>query len=140
MAEPLIAPREKRRSIIDLTSLVDVVFILLVFFMVASKFAKPALNVELPEAAGKRAQTRGSIVLAIRGDKSASLAAVKYYIGKKRKSGRELPAALKAAVQAGDAKAIVIRADRLVPFQAFVTALNAAQNSGAVSVEIEHKP
>ena len=35
---------------IDLTSLIDVVFMLLIFFVVASNFIKPALEVMLPES------------------------------------------------------------------------------------------
>lgn len=45
----LITYRKRRnRGEIDLTSLVDVVFLLLIFFLVTSQFAQPTATLELP--------------------------------------------------------------------------------------------
>ena len=42
---------------VDLTALIDVIFMLLIFFVVASTFIKPAMEVQLPET--KSAQSSG---------------------------------------------------------------------------------
>ena len=44
--------KEKKRSvIINLTSLIDVLFLMLIFFMVTTTFlSQPAINLELPTA------------------------------------------------------------------------------------------
>ncbi len=45
----LIQPRRSRRAgEIDLTPLVDVIFLLLIFFLVTSQFAQPTASLELP--------------------------------------------------------------------------------------------
>jgi len=41
---------EKERYLLDLTPLVDVLFILLIFFLVGATFAKPYIELSLPEA------------------------------------------------------------------------------------------
>lgn len=43
---------------VDLTALIDVIFMLLIFFVVASTFIKPAMEVTLPET--KTAETTGA--------------------------------------------------------------------------------
>jgi biopolymer transport protein ExbD len=41
----------RRRTEINITSLIDVIFMLVIFFMIGSTFEKPALAVSLPTAA-----------------------------------------------------------------------------------------
>lgn len=43
---------------IDLTPLIDVVFMLLLFFILATTFMKPAISVSLPKASTAQSQTR----------------------------------------------------------------------------------
>lgn len=51
-----LRPAKKRRPVINLTSLIDVLFLLLIFFMVTTTFiSQPAIQLELPEA--EHAQT-----------------------------------------------------------------------------------
>jgi len=48
---------KKRKLIINLTSLIDVLFLLLIFFMVSSTFVKKnALKISLPEVSGESTQ------------------------------------------------------------------------------------
>jgi biopolymer transport protein ExbD len=44
----LIEYRPRRRTFIDLTPLVDVVFLLLIFFLVTSQFTEPTAAIDLP--------------------------------------------------------------------------------------------
>ena len=49
--------RSRRRAYISLTPLIDVVFILLIFFMVSTTFTKETqLEIDLPEAKGEKAE------------------------------------------------------------------------------------
>ena len=55
MADLIPYRRRRSSSHIDLTSLVDVVFLLLIFFLVTSQFAQPTASLELPTGgAGKK--------------------------------------------------------------------------------------
>ena len=48
MADLITYRKRRHRGEIDLTSLVDVVFLLLIFFLVTSQFAQPTATLELP--------------------------------------------------------------------------------------------
>ena len=45
---------------LDLTALIDVIFMLLIFFVVASTFIKPAMEVQLPETKSAKSTGQGS--------------------------------------------------------------------------------
>ncbi|RVU33647.1 biopolymer transporter ExbD [Hwanghaeella grinnelliae] len=66
----LANPQPKRRSLISLTPLIDVVFILLVFFMLASNFLDwRSINLNAPaESTGRGSSIEGSILVEIRAD------------------------------------------------------------------------
>lgn len=59
----------QRRALISLTPLIDVVFILLVFFMLASSFLDwRAIDLTAPGRAGARAAMEGALLIEIRPD------------------------------------------------------------------------
>ena len=54
---------------IDLTPMLDIVFIMLIFFIVASSFIKESgINVERPSAASAAEQPKGNILIAVSAD------------------------------------------------------------------------
>lgn len=67
---PRLAPsRIRRRALISLTPLIDVVFILLVFFMLASSFLDwRAIDLKAPAKAAGGAATEGALLIEIRED------------------------------------------------------------------------
>lgn len=65
----LSARTDRRRALISLTPLIDVVFILLVFFMLASSFLDwRAIDLSPPVKAGGGAALEGSLLIDIRAD------------------------------------------------------------------------
>lgn len=65
----LSARTDRRRALISLTPLIDVVFILLVFFMLASSFLDwRAIDLSPPVKAGGGAPLEGSLLIDIRAD------------------------------------------------------------------------
>ncbi|WP_019627285.1 biopolymer transporter ExbD [Thioalkalivibrio sp. ALJT] len=61
--------RPRRRNLISLTPLIDVVFILLVFFMLASSFLEwRAVQLEAPAEAGGAGSMEGAMLVEIRPD------------------------------------------------------------------------
>jgi biopolymer transport protein ExbD len=59
----------RRRSLISLTPLIDVVFILLVFFMLASSFADwRAIDLTPPATAGEGEPMTGAVLIDVRAD------------------------------------------------------------------------
>lgn len=61
--------RPRRRNLISLTPLIDVVFILLVFFMLASSFLQwRAVQLDAPAEAGGAGSMEGAMLVEIRSD------------------------------------------------------------------------
>lgn len=113
---------------INLTPLIDVVFLLLIFFMVSTTFKRDAeLAVELPEASAEpAAQAQNSLELIID-------AQGRYFIGDKELVNRKLDTVKQALSDAAGGKRdlpLVIRADAKTPHQAVVTAMDAAGQIG----------
>ena len=50
-----LRPRSKHRADLDLTPFMDVIFILLIFFIIASAFAVRGLDIDLPSAQSSQA-------------------------------------------------------------------------------------
>ena len=125
-----------RRDEIDLnlTPLIDVVFLLLIFFMVSTTFEKTSkLKIDLPEASNKATQqVNKKIVIGI--DVKG-----RYYINERQLVNTQLKTLKLALLKiAGNNKdiPIVLRADAKTPHQSVVTAMDAASQVGLTRLSI----
>lgn len=119
---------------LNITPLIDVVFLLLIFFMVSTTFDKQAkLKIDLPEAsATAQQQNEDSIVIGID-------AKGRFFVNDRQLVNTQLQT-LKLALSKtiGDKKdvPIVLRADAQTPHQAVVTAMDAASQLGLTRLSI----
>ena len=127
--------RQKLQEVnVDLTPLIDVVFLLLIFFMVSTTFTKEThLSIDLPEAMGEgSADALEQVEILIN-------EAGQYTINSQRLANTQL-STLKAAIQQiseGDTSLpMVITADAQTPHQAVVRAMDAAGQMGFVHLSI----
>jgi len=124
----------KEQDGVNLTPLIDVVFLLLIFFMVSTTFTKEShLKLNLPEAAGPQAveETRAVEIL-ISADGSYSVDGQ----GLINKKLATLKSAL-SEVSAGEYnRPLVITADATAHHQAVVRAMDAAGQLGFVNLSI----
>ena len=133
-----LRPGHKEETVeVNLTPLIDVVFLLLIFFMVSTTFDRHAtLKVALPESTTKITQQANEpLVLSI--DAKGN-----YYLNDRQIINQSLDT-LKQALQKtiGDAAAIknttlVLRADANTPHQSVVTAMDAASQLGLTKLSI----
>lgn len=107
--------------------LLDVVLLLLIFFVVTSSFSNQALELALPSAESGRAQTRQGLVVAIDAAGAISIDGQ----ATPREALRERLVAAKTAEQA-----IELRADRATAHEHVVAVLDLAQASGVVDLSI----
>jgi biopolymer transport protein ExbD len=119
---------------VNLTPLIDVVFLLLIFFMVSTTFTKEThLSIDLPEASGENSADAIEMIEILINE------AGDYTINAQRLVDRDLRT-LKAAIQQvaeGDtALPMVITADAQTPHQAVVRAMDAAGQMGFVHLSI----
>lgn len=107
--------------------LLDVVLLLLIFFVVTSSFSNQALELALPSAESGRTQTRQGLVVAIDAGGAISVD------GRvtPREALRERLVAARAAEQP-----IELRADRATAHEHVVAVLDLAQASGVVDLSI----
>ncbi|MFV2004186.1 MAG: ExbD/TolR family protein [Gammaproteobacteria bacterium] len=133
-----LRPDHKEESVeVNLTALIDVVFLLLIFFMVSTTFDRHArLKVSLPESSTKTIQQQDApLVLSI--DAKGN-----YFINDRQVINQSLDT-LKQAIRKtiGDEAAIkntslVLRADANTPHQSVVRAMDAASQLGLTKLSI----
>jgi biopolymer transport protein ExbD len=119
---------------INVTSLIDVVLLLVMFFMVSTSFVQDGrLKVRLPESSAKpeeRAPDPVTITIALDGS---------YRVNDRALVNRS-PATLRAALEKlapdGKDRALTIRADARATHQAVVTAMDVAGRVGFAQVNI----
>ena len=123
-----LSSRRREEPTIDLTPLIDVVFLLLIFFMVSTTFRRESdLQIDLPEASTKSPQTeQHQLILGIDADGNYSVNDRALPDGRRETIG----AALAEAAGEDRDQALIIRADARTPHQAVVTAMDAAGRLG----------
>lgn len=130
--------RQAREELqLNLTSLIDVVFLLLIFFMVSTTFTKENhLAISLPEADGEVAEASvKSIEVVI--DKTGA-----YSVNGRALVNNQLATVKSALEKVSDGKRdlpFVITADANTPHQAVVRAMDAAGQLGFVHLSITSK-
>jgi biopolymer transport protein ExbD len=119
---------------VNLTPLIDVVFILLIFFMVSTTFQRESeIKIELPEASAQPPEQRKELLeIVIDSDG-------RYFIDDQQVVNRELETLKKAITRSlADQQnvPVVIRADRQTPYQAVIRAMDATSQLGLVQMSL----
>ena len=119
--------RNKITPEFSMSSMTDVVFLLLIFFMIASTLAKQldTIEVKLPQAKGKT-ENRRSISVTINENN-------RFFIDGKRTAKTAVKKDLLAILSAKQEKVIVLRAQKSVALEEVVYVMNIA-NENAIKV------
>lgn len=134
-----LRPRARDDIDVNLAPFIDVVFLLLIFFMVSTTFLKEGnLELTLPEASPIPVQARPDVVeLVIDAEGN-------YLLEGRALANRQAETIRRALQQAqderGKVQSLVIRADARTPHQAVVTALDAAGHAGIKQLGIATVP
>lgn len=114
--------RNKVRAEFSMSSMTDIVFLLLVFFLLTSPAITPdALDLILPKAKGKSTNQQNASV-SITKDGA-------YYINKERVSEFSIAKELKAALAGQDDPTIILRAEEGVPIEDAVFVMDIANKN-----------
>jgi len=125
-----LRPRRRDHPRVELTPLIDVVFLLLIFFMVSTTFDKQTrLEVELPEAES---------VVQPQEDKPEQVDVVidskgRFFVNDRELVTHDVETLRRAIEKAADGNTdmpIVVSGDRSAPYQAAMTVLDAAGQLG----------
>jgi biopolymer transport protein ExbD len=109
---------------INIASLIDILFLLLLFFVVTSSFVEhPNIKLALPSASNAEASKFEGIIITI--SKEGRL-----FMGKQSIGVSELGVILRSRVAAVDDPVLVLRADREVPYGVVVAVMDVARGAG----------
>ena len=122
---------------INITSLIDVMFLLLIFFMVSSTFKEqPGLKLELPESTVSEPTELKEIVLQVDLDEHLQ---VRYHLNNELiqldKLGRNI-----AKIEAPDLKSLILKADRRIQHGIIVQVIDLAKQNGIKKIIIATRP
>jgi len=124
--------RRSEEPDVNLTPLIDVVFLLLIFFMVSTTFNRETeINIKLPEASGQPMQNEKKVV------EISIDAKGRYFVNKKEVINTKvdtLKRAIEEAVGDSEKPQVILSADRMTPHQAVITAMDAARQLGLVNL------
>ncbi len=120
--------KKKQPVEVTLTPMIDVVFLLLIFFMVTTSFNRETqLNIKLPEAEGSETPEFNKVInLTI--DANGA-----YYVNNHQLVNQKLVTLKKALLQAADKPGsvpFIISADAKTPHQSVISALDVASQIG----------
>ena len=129
-----LQPGNEDEPDINLTPLIDVVFLLLIFFMVSTTFEHQSrIQIELPEASADTALSEDDsleIIIDVQG---------RYFIGEQQVINSEL-GTLKTAIGKALGKRedipVIVRADARTPHQAVITVLDATSQLGLTRISL----
>lgn len=127
-----IRGRNKVSPEFNMSSMTDIVFLLLIFFMIASTLVSTsAIDILLPKASGKT-ENKKSVAVSIKKD-------LTYYIDQKRVGESVLESELVAALSKEDKPTVVLRAEKSVPVENVVKVMDIA-NRNKFKVILAVKP
>ncbi len=109
---------------INIASLIDVLFLLLLFFVVTSSFVEhPNIKLALPSASNAEASSFEGIIITISREG-------RLFVGSRSVGISELDAILRSRTAAVDDPVLVLRADREVPYGVVVAVMDVARGAG----------
>ena len=125
--------KQKRKPMINITSLIDVMFLLLIFFMVSSTFLEqPGIKLELPHAQSAAIVEQKDYTLFV--DKDG-----KMFLNRDEVNTENLEAKLKAALPDMEDGALILKADQDVSHGIVVRVMDIAKRSGVKKLVIGTK-
>ena len=126
--------RRRRHTHMDIAPLVDVVFQLLLFFMLTSHFlGEPAVKVRLPESQTAQVVEEGELVITVTREGEV-------YLGAERIELEALGVALKEAKESGAASSVRIRSDRDASVGLLMRVVDEVRGAGIKSFAISTEP
>jgi biopolymer transport protein ExbD len=122
--------RLKPLSGVNMTAMIDVFLVLIIFFMVSSTLVKSrGIQVKLPNSKSAEAETKSLIILSIKNDGSM-------FLGDQPVSLANLGAQLKSRRSESGQDTVIIRGDEQIPYSKMVEAMDAAKMAGMEKISL----
>lgn len=130
MRNILASQTEEDESTIDITPMLDVVFIMLIFFIVTATFIKESgIDVDKPAAATAVVQEKASILIAIDAENNI-------WINRRQVDIRSVRAIIERLHAENPKGTVVIQADRESKNDALVQVMDASRRAGVYDIAL----
>ncbi len=130
MRKNMLMLEEEEETEVNLTPMLDVVFIMLIFFIVTASFVKEAgIDVNRPNAATAERKEKGNILVAISADNQI-------WIDRRQVDPRALRANIERMHAENPNGAVIIQADEESKNKLLVLVMDAARLAGVKNVSI----
>lgn len=116
---------------LDMAPLIDVVFQLLIFFMLTSAFTHPTIKLDLPKATTKDAKENENISIVI--DRQGKIT-----LNNTAVSFENLGSSMSSMLSSAPNKAVHLQGDAQMPYELFVKVMDIARKAGAKQIHIVH--
>ena len=135
MFEADFSPSKPIRKTIDLTSMIDIIFILLLFFMVSTTFSRLGVAIEQPESQFSQKNPPSTLSLVI--DKQGAV-----FFEKEQLSKDQLSQLVKSSLASKPELVIVLHPDKKAQTQHFLDVMDICKTAGAnqFSIAAKKKP
>lgn len=121
---------QEEESNIDITPMLDVVFIMLIFFIVTASFVKESgIDVNRPQASTATTKERANILIAISANDEI-------WIDKRRIDARSIRAVIERLHAQNPQGSVVIQADKKSTNDKLVKVMDAARKAGVYNIAI----
>ena len=124
--------RREEELVVNITSLIDVIFILLIFFMVSTQFKRSSLPLDLPQSEDTTQEQNTTKVLAV--------TANAIELDGNAVTLETLQATLTALYEQNPELALSLECERTVDFERIVQILTKIQAAGISRIGIVHDP
>lgn len=120
--------RNRRKATLNLTSLIDVLFILIIFFAVSSTFLEqPGIELKLPEAESSEAHAAQKVIIYV--DQQENI-----FLNDKPVGLETLSDAVESLVSAQTEKSVVLRADGAAKHGTIITIMDLLRKKGIYKI------
>lgn len=121
-------PKRKYPLWVDLSPLIDVVFLLLIFFMVSTRFKDDhGLDLNLPQSESQQAKQSDQLTIAV--DQKGTI-----LLGEREISMEALKEGIQAELAKLEKKMVVLKVDKNVSHGVVVSVMDAAKTAGAEGI------
>lgn len=117
---------------LDMAPLVDVVFQLLIFFMLTSSFLSPSMRLNLPKAVTRDKRDGEGVVVTIARDGN-------FFVNREPVAKEDLPGTIARGIASAPVKSVDLKGDGDVAYRYFVQAMDAARRAGVSHINIVHE-
>lgn len=122
--------RKTSRIGIQLTPLIDMVFLLLIYFLLTSNFIEQeGVDVSLPKVVNSSVYSEEAVLVVV--DRAGL-----FYIDDQAIDDQEFGKLLRAHLSLSSAKSVVVKADKRVAYDRVAQALDIAKTSGALQLHL----